>query len=81
MAGSARSCSGAASLLPASRSSWPSLSTVAVYFRPDGAAVSRPVHTGIGMGGPIKPFFLAPGLWPGGGGRCRGRGRAGSLPP
>eukprot|EP00969_Alexandrium_andersonii_P052076 2287035-Alexandrium_andersonii.AAC.1 len=37
---------------------------VAVYYRPDGAAVSRPVHTGIGMGGPIKPFLWCLGFDP-----------------
>eukprot|EP00969_Alexandrium_andersonii_P312803 13821382-Alexandrium_andersonii.AAC.1 len=37
---------------------------VAVYYRPDGAAVSRPVHTGIGMGGPIKPFLCCMGFDP-----------------
>eukprot|EP00969_Alexandrium_andersonii_P194215 8579136-Alexandrium_andersonii.AAC.1 len=29
---------------------------VAVYYRPDGASVSRPVHTGISTGGRSSPF-------------------------
>eukprot|EP00969_Alexandrium_andersonii_P038888 1704802-Alexandrium_andersonii.AAC.1 len=37
---------------------------VAVFFRPDGASVSRPVHAGIGMGGPIKPFLWCLGFDP-----------------
>eukprot|EP00969_Alexandrium_andersonii_P165877 7329874-Alexandrium_andersonii.AAC.1 len=30
---------------------------VAAPFRPDGTSVPRPVNTGIGMGGPTKPFL------------------------
>eukprot|EP00969_Alexandrium_andersonii_P181521 8021793-Alexandrium_andersonii.AAC.1 len=30
---------------------------MAVYYRPDRAAVARPVRTGVGVGGPLQPFL------------------------
>eukprot|EP00969_Alexandrium_andersonii_P229116 10118415-Alexandrium_andersonii.AAC.1 len=37
---------------------------VAVCYRPDGAAVSRPAHAGVGVGGPFKPFLWRLGFDP-----------------